>query len=155
MITIERVDIIEKIGKEYLTSNVENGEFSYQKAFSGIGKKHTDFSIKNKGSTIHKIIDLRFTNKNLTVLVETKQRVDKGQIENHMKQLQQYVTYEKELTKNKVVAILASTNINEIHVWLDDTGIIDDKHEAKGERVIRPFDEYINIFLAQRMINLL
>lgn len=33
-----RTDIINKIGRKYLTSNIENEEFSYGKALQNIGK---------------------------------------------------------------------------------------------------------------------
>ena len=35
-----RIDIINRIGTEFLTSNIENGEFSYKKAFS---ERHINF----------------------------------------------------------------------------------------------------------------
>ena len=35
---MKRINIIDKIGKKYLTSNIENDEFSYQKALKEIGK---------------------------------------------------------------------------------------------------------------------
>lgn len=36
---MQRFDIIEKIGRKYLISNIENDEFSYQKALNLLGKK--------------------------------------------------------------------------------------------------------------------
>ena len=30
---MERIDIIDAVGREYHTANIENGEFSYPKAF--------------------------------------------------------------------------------------------------------------------------
>ena len=44
---MERVTIIEVVGKKYLQSNIENGEFSYQKAL-------------NRPIKGHKYLDLRF-----------------------------------------------------------------------------------------------
>jgi len=41
---MERIDIIELIGKDFLTSNIENGEFSYEKALKAIGKNYLDYS---------------------------------------------------------------------------------------------------------------
>lgn len=49
-----------------------------------------------------------------------------------------------------MVAILTSTLTDEVRVWLDDSGIIDEKHESKDERVIRPFEEYIDIFFGTK-----
>lgn len=34
---LNRFDIINVVGKEFLTSNIENGEFSYPKAFKDKG----------------------------------------------------------------------------------------------------------------------
>lgn len=58
-----RLDIIDTIGRNYLTSNIENGEFSYQQFI-------------NEKITGHYKLDLRFCDdKNkLAVLVETKKR---------------------------------------------------------------------------------
>ncbi|NLB82165.1 MAG: N-6 DNA methylase, partial [Clostridiaceae bacterium] len=98
----------------------------------------------------YKDIDLRFANDRVTVLVETKQKLVKGSVANDLEQLQQYVTYEKHLNENKVVAILAATQTDEIRVWLDDSGLIDEEHENKGERVIRPFTDYVDMFFGAR-----
>ena len=40
---MKRIEIIQTIGKEYLTSNIENDEFSYQKALKEVGKNIADF----------------------------------------------------------------------------------------------------------------
>ena len=37
-----RADIISTIGRNYLVSNIENGEFSYVKALRSIGKNMRD-----------------------------------------------------------------------------------------------------------------
>ena len=48
---VERIDIIDAVGREYHTANIENGEFSYPKAFK---EKNLDFrpiqKKKGKGS---------------------------------------------------------------------------------------------------------
>lgn len=38
-----RADIISNVGREYLTSNIENGEFSYPKAFSAASLTFKEF----------------------------------------------------------------------------------------------------------------
>ena len=38
-----RTDIITIIGRQYLTSNIENEEFSYGKALKTIGKDYTQY----------------------------------------------------------------------------------------------------------------
>ena len=40
---MSRIDIITTIGKKYLTSNIENEEFSYGKALKSIGKDYTEY----------------------------------------------------------------------------------------------------------------
>ncbi len=141
---MKRTDIISRVGREYLVSNIENDEFSYQKALQAIGKKHTDFLIHNARRK-YKDLDMRFVFKNLSVLIETKQRLTPSSANADLKQLQQYVIYEKELTGNKTVAILASTITDEIRVWQDGTDVIDDLHEDKVETVIRPLMEYYDL----------
>lgn len=142
---MKRADIITMVGREFLVANIENDEFSYQKALKGIGKEISDFLMPGARRQ-YKDVDLRFANDRISVLVETKQRLVAGSIANDLEQLQQYVIYEKQLTDNKVVAILAATQTDEIRVWLDDSGTIDDAHESKGERVIRPFSDYADVF---------
>lgn len=146
---MKRADIITTVGREFLAANIENDEFSYQKALKEIGKEISDYLVSGARRQ-YKDIDLRFANDRVTVLVETKQKLVKGSVANDLEQLQQYVTYEKHLTENKVVAILAATQTDEIRVWIDDSGIIDDAHESKGERVIRPFEEYIDVFFGTK-----
>lgn len=139
-----RADIISTIGRKYLKSNIENDEFSFQKGLTLIGKVYTDYIMPN-AKRQYKDVDLRFVDDNLTVLIETKQRLIKSKSQDDMEQLQQYVIYEKELTGNKIIAILAGTIDNEIRVWQDGSNIIDDVHEDKNERVIRPLKEYKDI----------
>ena len=146
---MKRTDVITTVGREFLVSNIENDEFSYQKALKEIGKEISDYYIK--GARRHyKDIDLRFANDRVTVLIETKQRLVAGSALNDLEQLQQYVIYEKHLTENKVIAILSATLTDEIRVWLDDSGIIDEGHESKDERVIRPFEEYVDKFFGTK-----
>jgi len=145
---MRRTDIIETVGREFLTENIENGEFSYLKALKDIGKQMSDFLISG-ASRKYQNIDLRFANDKITILIETKTKLIKSNEASDIEQLQQYVAYEKQLTSNKVIAILSATQTDEIRVWFDDSGIIDDKHESR-ERVIRPFGEYIDIFFGAK-----
>lgn len=146
---MKRADIITTVGIDFLTDNIENGEFSYEKALKEIGKDYLSF-LASDASRRYKNLDLRFANDRVTVLVETKTKLVKGNATKDIEQLQQYVTYEKQLTANKVVAILAATQTDEIRVWLDDSGVIDDEHEKKGERVIRPFTDYVDVFFGAK-----
>lgn len=146
---MKRADIIMTVGRDFFTDNIENGEFSYEKALKEIGKDYLRF-LASDASRRYKNLDLRFANDRVTVLIETKMKLVKGNATRDIEQLQQYVTYEKQLTANEVVAILAATQTDEIRVWLDDSGVIDDKHENKSERVIRPFNDYVDVFLGTK-----
>ena len=47
---MERIEIIDAVGREYCTSNIENGEFSYPKAFK---EKNLDFEpIKKRAAKV-------------------------------------------------------------------------------------------------------
>lgn len=146
---MKRTDIITTVGRDFLTENIENGEFSYEKALKEIGKDYLSF-LASDATRQYKNLDLRFANDKVTVLVETKIKLVKGSAAKDIQQLQQYVTYEKQLTDNRIVAILAATQTDEIRVWLDDSGIIDDEHENKSERVIRPFTDYVDVFFGAK-----
>ena len=108
-----RADMISTIGREYLTSNIENDEYSYPKAFAA--QSLTFSPIRNKAGRAFEKLDIRFVKDNATVLIETKQNFTKVDEE----QLSAYVEYEKALTGNKTVAILANTmNNTVIAFWL-------------------------------------
>ena len=86
-----RAEIISTIGREYLSTNIENDEFSYPQAFKTAS---IDFiPIKNSKGRIFSNLDIRFEKNGVTVLVETKQDFDKdAESEN---QISAYVEYEK------------------------------------------------------------
>lgn len=144
-----RYSIVENIGRQYQKSNIETGEFSYAKGLKEIGKDYLDY-ISQDAQRNYRDIDLRFVDGNLTVLVETKQRLTKSTLQDDMEQLQHYVYFEKELTGNKVIAILASTLTDEIMVWQDGSDIIDETHCDKTQRVIKSMEEYKNIHFGTR-----
>ena len=139
-----RADIISTIGRNYLVSNIENGEFSYVQALRSVGKNIRDFQYNTDG-THHQNVDIRFENDRLVVLVECKNkfsRWDKGEIQ---RQLQEYVRYEKEYTEKRIVAILAETEGDEVWTWYGGSVIIDDQHRKLKERTIKSFEEYENL----------
>ena len=70
-----RIDIIAIIGREYLTSNIENDEFSYKKAFSQSALAFEP--IQNSAGRTFEKLDIRFVKDNVTVLIETKQNYSK------------------------------------------------------------------------------
>lgn len=106
-----RTDMISTVGRAYLTSNIENDEYSYPKAFSA--SSLTFVPIRNSASRAFEKLDIRFVKDNVTVLIETKQNFTKTDEE----QLSAYVEYEKALTGNKTVAILANTINDNVKVW--------------------------------------
>ena len=138
---MKRVDIISVIGREFLKSNIENEEFSYPKSFK---EKGLDFdAIKSKKSDRKfEKLDLRFVKNNISVLIETKTDFNKD-IKSAKEQLSAYVQYEKALTGNKIVAILANTNNDEIMVW---RGVVSDSDFMPKETKIRTFEEYIDFY---------
>lgn len=130
-----RFSICEQIGRSYLVSNIENGEFSYATALKKIGKDIKHYKIQ------HKFIDLRFENERLVILVETKKKFTEHNKRDIQNQLKDYVTLEKAYSGKKIVAILAETEGNDIWVWYGKSVIIDDDHKSE-ETTLRKFAEY-------------
>ena len=119
--------MIDKIGKNYLVSNIENGEFSYSQ------------EIERKLSGHYKL-DIRFYDEKmkLAILVETKQYFRQEDKE----QLFAYVKLEQELKTLKIIAILANTNNNKIKVWK----ILNDKTTLLEDTKLKSFEEYNDYF---------
>lgn len=94
-----RTDIISTVGREYLTTNIENNDFSYPKAFK---EKHLKFTpITNTKGRCFEKLDLRFVIENVSILIETKVNFTKSDEE----QLSAYVEYEKKLNNNKDIQL--------------------------------------------------
>lgn len=107
---MNRHEMIDCIGKEFLTTNIEAGEYSYiQEAGS------TEKLEKAVGHSIsHFKIDIRLENEGVAVLIETKQKFTKKDEQ----QLAEYVEEERALHKGmKIIAILANTSNDKIKVW--------------------------------------
>lgn len=132
---LQRVDIIKIVGRNYLKSNVENGEFSYQQVID----RHIDGHVQ---------LDIRFYDENskVAVLVETKpQKFKKKDVE----QLFAYVQLEQELSsKTKIIAVLANTHDGSLRVWKIENGYEEELEDAK----IKSFEEYVSYF-QRRNIN--
>lgn len=92
-----RFSICEIIGKSYLVSNIENGEFSYVTALKNIGKDIKQYKIR------HKYIDLRFENERLVILVETKKRFKEYNKKDIQNQLRDYVILEKHIQARRLL----------------------------------------------------
>ena len=131
-----RTDIISTIGRKYLQSNIENGEFSYVKALKNVGKNIRDFQYNTEG-THHQNIDIRFENDRLVVLVECKNKFSKWDTNEIQRQLQDYVRFEKEYSEKRIVAILAETEGDEVWTWYGGSVIIDEQHRKLKEKTIK------------------
>ncbi len=135
-----RTDMISTVGREYLTSNIENDEYSYPKAFAA--QSLTFNPIRNKAGRAFEKLDIRFVKDNVTVLIETKQNFTKADEE----QLSAYVEYEKALTGNKTVAILANTMNDTVRVW---RGVVSDSDLMTKETALRSMDEYVDFYTSK------
>ncbi len=135
-----RADMISTVGREYLTSNIENDEYSYPKAFAA--QSLTFNPIRNKVGRAFEKLDIRFVKDNVTVLIETKQNFTKADEE----QLSAYVEYEKALTGNKTVAILANTMNDTVRVW---RGVVSDSDLMTKETALRSMNEYVDFYTSK------
>lgn len=138
-----RNEMINIIGNDFIVANIENDEFSYPKEFKKLGKIFTPIQSSRDGRTFEKL-DIRFVKGNVSVLVETK--VDFNKDVNAEEQLSAYVEYEKKLTSNRVVAILANTKDDSIKVW---RGVVSDSNLMSKETVLKPIDEYVELYTAK------
>lgn len=138
-----RADIIAAVGREYLVSNIENDEFSYPKAFRAASLIFVP--IQNAVGRTYEKLDIRFVKDNISVLIETKQNFASN-LEEAKRQLSAYVEYEKALTGNKVVAILANTTNDVIMVW---RGVISDGDFMFKETTLRTMDEYVDLYTSK------
>lgn len=140
---MKRFDIITHVGKDFFVSNLENEEFSYQKALQTIWKDIEKYfeSWEQK----HKYLDIRFADHQLSVLIEAKNNFDKRNKDEIYWQLQDYVRLEKAFSGNKIVAIIANTNDDRILLRYGDNPIIDDEHVIKNQ-TLKTFSEYKNFF---------
>ncbi|BAR04713.1 N-6 DNA Methylase [Parascardovia denticolens DSM 10105 = JCM 12538] len=139
---MKRSKIQQTIGVEYLTSNIENDEFSYNKALANVGKNINDYRTMRGGGRLSEFLDLRFESDRLAILIETKNSFNKWDKEEIEEQLQNYVKWEKIYSDKKIVAILAETEGDEVWTWYGQSVIIDEKHKVHGQNKILSFKEY-------------
>ena len=135
-----RTDMISTVGRAYLTSNIENDEYSYPKAFSAGALAFSP--IQNKAGRKFEKLDIRFVKDNVSVLIETKQNFTEADEE----QLSAYVEYEKALTGNKIIAILANTTNDNIKVW---RGVVSAGDLLAKETALRTMDEYVDFYTSK------
>lgn len=140
-----RNEIINTIGRTYITTNIENDEFSYQKAYAKARKDFSSVKISH-----YKDLDIRFEDKKarFAVLVETKQNFDTC-YEKAKEQLNAYMVYEKALTGYKIIGILANTEDNRIRVWKDN---VSDETILEQFQTMTSFEDYRN-FIVPASVN--
>ena len=125
---MQRIDMIDCVGRNYHSVNLENGEFSYAKAL-------------NENIQGHKFLDIRFYDElsKTAVLIETKQKFKSTD----KQQLFDYVALERRLSSAiKIVAILANTNDDKIKVWK----VVDGKEFELEDKKLKTFEEYVEYF---------
>lgn len=138
-----RTQMINILGVDYLEANIENEEYSYPKAYKS--KNLTFKPIKsNSGNRTYEKIDIRFVKDGISVLIETKKDfyLDKSAED----QLAAYVEYEKGLTGNKIIAILANTIDDRIKVW---RGAVSSSNYLDRETALRTIDEYLDFYTSK------
>lgn len=143
-----REDIVNAIGSKYrtLTPTTELGEWAYPLEFKRAGLKFNSIQ-SSKSTRTYSNLDLRFvdTNARVSVLVETKVNF-MDNLEEAKEQLSAYVEYEKELTNNRVIAMLANTGDSKIMVW---RGAIADGNFLEKETAVRTMEEYVDFYTAK------
>lgn len=133
---MKRYEIIERIGAQYLTENIETGEYSYAKEAGGKAQLKKALG----RSPQHFKLDIRFQKNDIAILVETKQIY----IDADALQLAEYVEEEKALHPGmKIIGILANTENDDIKVW---KSIIDDDHIIEDESVLDTMEHYACLF---------
>lgn len=131
---MDRITMIQTVGLDYLTSNIENGEFSYAQ-------------VLGRSLSGHYKLDIRFYDEanKLAVLIETKTKFK----ESDEAQLFDYVALEKEYAQAKnIVAILANTSNDKIKVWKIAEG---KDAEVLTDKKLKTFAEYAEYFRPQNI----
>ncbi len=133
---MNRHEMIERIGCKYLTTNIENGEYSYVLEAGSKAKLEQCVGHAVK----HFKLDLRFEDDNTVILVETKPRF----VASDVKQLAEYLEEERALhSGKKIICILANTNNDKIKVW---QSVIDEEHLLSNETVLDTMEHYKSLF---------
>lgn len=140
---MQRNEMINIIGNNDLNpeGNNEVGEWDYAKAYKEENRPFTPIQ-SSKGKRKYQTVDIRFVKDGVTVLVETKKDFSKN-LKLAKEQLSAYVKYEKELTGNKIVAILANTDNDRIMTW---RGVVSDSNYLPMHIKLVAMHDYINLF---------
>lgn len=138
---MNRHEMIDRIGQNYLTPNIEAGEYSYVSAAGS--KKKLEKLVGRKVS--HFKLDIRFQYEDVVILVETKPNF----VKDDERQLRDYLEEEIALYRTKkCICILANTNNDKIKVW---KSFIDDEHVLNDETVLDSAEHYAKYFDINRM----
>ena len=140
---MDRTAIINRIGIEYHTPNIEGGEYSYvaeagskQALIIALGREPKHFKL-----------DIRFESDDIVILVETKQRFTK----NDEIQIKEYLDEERALhIGKKIICILANTKDDKIKVWKQS---IDNNGWLKNEVILETMDYYKSLFFESKQNN--
>lgn len=131
---MDRITMIRTVGLDFLTSNIENGEFSYSQ-------------VLGRPLSGHFKLDIRFYDKEskTAVLIETKQRFK----DDDKAQLFAYVALEQEYNiADNIVAILANTSNDKIQVWKIAKG---KEAELLSDKKLKTIAEYVEYFKPQNI----
>ncbi|NLD48053.1 MAG: N-6 DNA methylase [Clostridiaceae bacterium] len=133
---MDRTKIINTIGIQYHTPNIEGGEYSYVKQAGSKENLVKLLGYKPK----HFKLDIRFECEDIVILVETKSKF----VEADEKQLTDYLNEEYALNHSKkVVAMLANTTNGKVKVWKSK---INKEHLLLDENIIDTMDYYKSLF---------
>ena len=137
---MNRSDMVNRIGAQYLTANIEEDEYSYAKEAGS--KSRLEELVGH--SVRHYKLDRRFEDEDFVVLIETKQSF----VDSDADQLRDYLENERALHRGrKIICILANTNDDKIRVWKSE---INDNHLLSDETVLDSMEHYKKLFAASR-----
>lgn len=140
---MDRVSMCNRIGNEYMTSNIENGEYSYVQAAGS--KENLIQAIGYEPE--HFKLDIRFEHNGVVVLVETKQHFTDAD----EAQLREYLTEEQMVHHSKkIICILANTSNDKVCVW---KSFMNDEHRLKDEKALDTMAHYESLFELSRQNN--
>ena len=140
---MNRHEMIDRVGKKFLTTNLETGEYSY---VLDAGSKAELERIVGR-ELAHYKLDIRFQDGDYVVLVETKQNF----VDSDEEQLKEYLDEEKALHPGeKIICMLANTSNDMVRVWKTE---IDDEHLLSGENIMDSMEHYKGLFELNRENN--
>lgn len=140
---MNRHDMIVRVGQNFLTTNIENGEYSY--VVDAGSKVELEKAVGREVK--HYKLDIRFQDGEVVVLVETKQNF----VDADEEQLKEYLEEERALHPGeKIICILANTNNDRVRVWKTN---IDDEHLLSSENILDNMDHYKQLFELNRQNN--